>query len=80
MSRKLTTNRLAPKKSDTAPGSDGPALLTKKEAARWMGTSTRTMQRYPEQFPCPVLVGRRYKYLRQDISQWLENRSLSNAG
>ena len=56
-------------------------LLTQIEAAVVLCTSAKTLRRYPNQFPHPAkVVGRRKKYRRTELLEWIKNDSLSNAG
>ena len=63
-----------------------PMLLTEKEAAKILGFSIRTLQKWRTQGagPCFVRVSARaIRYRRADLEQWIEGRirtSTSDAG
>lgn len=56
------------------PGS-GPATCSRKEAAAYIGVSTRTFDRIQEAHDIPyVSIGRRRRYLISDLSSYIKSR------
>ena len=55
---------------------DGVGYLNTEEAARWVGLSPKTLARYRVTGEGPVyhLVGRRVRYLREDLDVWMKTR------
>jgi excisionase family DNA binding protein len=48
-------------------------LLTRPEAAQWLGTSERHLERLTSERRIPfVRVGGKIRYLRADITAWLQ--------
>ena len=64
--------------NDTTPLANGQrkaAILSRKEAASYLGISVRTFDRMQIEAAIPfVIVGRRRKYLRRDLEAYLLSR------
>ncbi len=65
---------------DTAPANRGAAprqsaILSRRQAAAWLGVSVRTFDRMQKDAAIPfVMVGKRRKYLLRDLETFLMSR------